>query len=95
MTVFEKVAASPEMLGVLLDSLTVIGSPWEEEFIRRSAPPATRLIAEPAHMRRSGTIRRSGRTGSQGASQGQRSHQRIICGCLSEQLKVKARWVKC
>ena len=32
MTVFEKVAASPETLGELLDSLTVIESPWEKEF---------------------------------------------------------------
>lgn len=34
MTVFEKVAASPEALGELLDSLTVIDSPWEEAFHR-------------------------------------------------------------
>ena len=32
MTVFEKVAASPEALGALLASLTVIDSPWEEAF---------------------------------------------------------------
>lgn len=34
MTVFEKVAASPEALGELLESLTVIDSPWEEAFHR-------------------------------------------------------------
>lgn len=34
MTVFEKVAASPEALGELLDSLAVIDSPWEEAFHR-------------------------------------------------------------
>ena len=34
MTVFEKVTASPEALGKLLDSLTVIDSPWEEAFHR-------------------------------------------------------------
>jgi len=32
MTVFEKVAASPETLGALLASLTVIDSPWESAF---------------------------------------------------------------
>ena len=32
MTVFEKVAASPEALGELLESLAVIESPWEKEF---------------------------------------------------------------
>lgn len=32
MTIFEKITASPEALGELLDSLTVIESPWEKEF---------------------------------------------------------------
>lgn len=32
MTVFEKIAASPEALSELLGSLTVIESPWEKEF---------------------------------------------------------------
>lgn len=32
MTIFEKITASPEALGELPDSLTVIESPWEKEF---------------------------------------------------------------
>lgn len=34
MTIFEKITASPETLGELLASLTVINSPWEEAFHR-------------------------------------------------------------